>query len=72
MLSNFVYLLNHNIFLRTFCIMLVLYFILMVPTQKNPDLRAVVLKGILIVFAFCCIWWAIGNYDVVLSMAGLM
>jgi len=72
MLDKFAYLLNHNIVLRTFCIMLVLYFILIVPTQKNPDLRAVVLKGILIVFAFCCIWWAIGNYDVVLSMAGLM
>jgi len=52
--------------------MLVLYFILIVPTQKNPDLRVVVLKGILVIFAFCCIWWAIGNYDVVLSMAGLM
>ncbi len=72
MLDKFAYLLNHNILLRTFCIMLVLYFILIVPAQKNPDLRVTVLKGVLIVFAFCCIWWAIGNYDVVLSMIKLL
>lgn len=67
-LQEFSYMFNNNEFLKTFLIMLVLYLILVVPSQSEDDLQFAVMRGALIVFLFCCIWWAIGNYDVILAL----
>jgi len=67
-LEEFSYMFNNNEFLKAFLIMLVLYLILVVPNQAEDDLQFAVMRGILIVFVFCCVWWAIGNYDVILAL----
>lgn len=67
-LQEFTYMFNHSDFLKTFLVMLVLYFILIIPSQGDNDLQFAVIRGIFIVFLFCCVWWAIGNYDVILAI----
>lgn len=70
-LQEFSYFFSNNEFARTFLTMVALYCILFIPSQKDIDLQLSVTRGIVLVFLFCCGWWAMGNYDIIFSALGL-